>query len=217
MAPGARTTAIVYPAVSPSGATLILGHGAGAGQYSAWMVDMASALADRGLDVVTFNFLYTERGRKPPDRTPVLEATWRAVIDAVSRDARLGAQALVIGGKSMGGRMATHIAAAGDPRVRGVVLFGYPLHPPGQPGKMRDAHLPAVTVPVLFVQGSKDTFGGPDELEPVIRRMTASVTLRAVEGGDHSLVVTRKAAVQAQVMDGVRDAVAAWVGTVTRA
>src|SRR5215211_959216 len=128
---GAVTTALVYAGASGGpAATLILGHGAGAGQRSGFMVDFAQALSSRGVDVVTFNFLYTEQGRKIPDRAPSLEACYRSVIDAVYLQVDSARRALFIGGKSMGGRIATQVAAA-DSRLRlaGLVLLGYPLHP----------------------------------------------------------------------------------------
>jgi predicted alpha/beta-hydrolase family hydrolase len=115
----------------------------------------------------------------------------------------------------MGGRMATHLAAAGfaahegaGPRLSGVVALGYPLHPPGRPEQLRDAHLPAIASPVLIVQGSRDTFGTPGELAPVVARMTAPVTLHVVEGGDHSLSVSRTP--KDAVLDTVADVIAAW-------
>jgi predicted alpha/beta-hydrolase family hydrolase len=148
------------------------------------MVKVATALAGRGVDVVTFNFLYAEGKRRAPDRNDVLEATWRAAIDAVL--AR-GASRLLIGGKSMGGRIATQVAAHGGLPLRGLVLLGYPLHPPGKPAQLRAAHLPSVTAPMLFVQGSRDSFGTPEELRPIVDGLGNGSRLVVVEGGDHSL------------------------------
>jgi predicted alpha/beta-hydrolase family hydrolase len=182
-AAGATTTAISYPAEGAR-ATLVLGHGAGAPQTHPWMVKMATALAGRGVDVVTFNFLYAEAKRRAPDRNDVLESTWRAAIDAVR--AR-GASRMLIGGKSMGGRIATQVAAQGGLPLGGLVLLGYPLHPPGKPAQLRSAHLPRVTVPMLFVQGSRDSFGTPEELRPIVDGLGHGSRLFVVEGGDHSL------------------------------
>src|SRR5947207_8086351 len=119
------------------------------------MVDTAHALSALGLDVVTFNFPYIEQHRRIPDRGPVLEACYRAVIERVRAEIRCAARFLFIGGKSMGGRIATQVAAA-DPAlpVAGLVLLGYPLHPPGKPAERRDRHLPSIQRPILFVQGS---------------------------------------------------------------
>ncbi len=111
----------------------MLAHGAGAPQTHPWMVAMARALSDRAFAVVTFNFLYTEARRRVPDRNDLLEATWRAAIDAVRARGHVGAGRLFVGGKSMGGRIASQVAARADARagIAGVVLLGYPLHPPG--------------------------------------------------------------------------------------
>ena len=140
---GARTTALVYPAEQPRiGAALILGHGAGAGQHSPFMTDFAGALSALGADIITFNFLYTEQKRKLPDRAPALETCYRSVIEAVRDRVDSARHALFIGGKSMGGRIATQVAAAdAELPLAGLVLLGYPLHPPGRPEKLRDAHL----------------------------------------------------------------------------
>jgi predicted alpha/beta-hydrolase family hydrolase len=148
------------------------------------MVKMATVLSTRGVDVVTFNFLYAEAKRRAPDRNDLLEATWRAVIDTVR--AR-GASRLLIGGKSMGGRIATQVAAQGGLALAGLVLLGYPLHPPGKPEQLRAAHLPRVKEPMLFVQGSRDPFGTPEELRPVVEGLVRGSRLVVIEGGDHSL------------------------------
>ena len=125
---GAATTALVYAAAEPRvDAALILGHGAGAGQRSTFMVDFARALSAMGADVVTFNFLYTEHNRKIPDRAPALEACYRAVIDAVRAEVATARRSLFIGGKSMGGRISTQVAAA-DPHLERPRLVE-PLHP----------------------------------------------------------------------------------------
>jgi predicted alpha/beta-hydrolase family hydrolase len=186
----ARTTAKVYRAEgSGARATLVLAHGAGAPQTHKWMVSVAKALAGRGLDVVTFNFLYAEAGKRVPDRPPVLEATWRAVIATVRGVDGLATSRLYLGGKSMGGRIATQVAAGDEPigPIAGLVLLGYPLHPPGKPAQLRSAHLPRVKAPMLFVQGARDAFGTPEELGPIVRALPSGSTMFVVEGGDHSL------------------------------
>ena len=194
-------------------ATLILGHGAGAGQRSAFMVDFAHALAARGVDVVTFNFLYTEQGRRIPDRAPALEACYRAVIETVHAEVPSARRALFIGGKSMGGRIATQVAA-GDPQLRlaGLVLLGYPLHPPGKPAERRDKHLPAIARPMLFVQGTRDAFGTPEELAPILSRLQPTPSLHVVAQGDHSFKVSKKdAAAQANIYVDVQQAIVNFV------
>ena len=218
--PGATTTALLYAANdTPNKAALILAHGAGAGQQSAFMLDTALALSALGLDVVTFNFLYTEQGRRLPERRPLLEACYLAVIDAIRQNVDSARTHLFIGGKSMGGRIATHVAAA-DPAadLRGLVLLGYPLHPPGRPQERRDAHLPTVGRPMLFVQGSRDGFGRPIELAPVLQTLSPAATLHVVDGGDHSFKLSRKdPARQAAVYDEVRRTSVEWIRTLTRA
>jgi predicted alpha/beta-hydrolase family hydrolase len=213
--PGATTTALVYGAEGhPVGAALILGHGAGAGQQSPWMVTFSRSLSALGLDIITFNFLYTEQRRRLPDRRPLLESCYRAVIEVSRQEVESARRWLAIGGKSMGGRIATQVAAA-DPEleIRGLVLLGYPLHPPGRPAERRDAHLPAVGRPMLFVQGSRDAFGTPGELAPVLASLTPPASLHVVEGGDHSFKVsTRDPTRQAAVYDDVQQAIIEWVG-----
>jgi len=216
--PGATTTALVYPADRDRlGSVLILAHGAGAGQRSPWMVQFSRALSTRGIDIVTFNFLYTEHGRRVPDRRPLLDACYRAVIDAARREVENAARRLFIGGKSMGGRIATHLAADDrDLPLAGLVLLGYPLHPPGRPAERRDAHLPAVGRPMLFVQGSRDTFGTPRELEPVLNTITPRPALHVVEGGDHSLKATRDQIRQTALLDEAYRAIVEWIRAATQ-
>jgi uncharacterized protein len=202
-----RTTALVYGAERPR-VTLVLAHGAGAPQTHPWMVAVARALATREICVVTFNFLYTEQKRRAPDKNDLLEATWRAVIDAVRSRGDLADRPLFIGGKSMGGRISTQVAARSEVGVSGLVLLGYPLHPPGKPGQLRVSHLPRVRAPMLFVQGSRDPFGTPEELGPVIAGLAPGTRLVVVEGGDHSFAVRKSTGetfekVIARVVDAV--------------
>jgi uncharacterized protein len=214
LAAEATTTARIYPASGDlAHATLILAHGAGAGHHSTFMVDYARALSALGLDIVTFNFPYTEQKRRAPDRAPVLEACYRAVIEDTRSALKSGRTALFIGGKSMGGRMATHVAAADAALpIAGLVLLGYPLHPPGQPEKRRDAHLPDIRRPMLFVQGSRDTFGTPSELAPILERLTPAPTLHVVANGDHSFSLSKKdSEAQAALHDEVRHTIVEWI------
>jgi len=211
---GAATTALVYRASGgEAAAALVLAHGAGAGQRAAFMVEFARALSARGLDLVTFNFPYTEQGRRIPDRAPVLESCYRAVIEAVRAELESARHALYIGGKSMGGRIATQVAAADSALpVAGLVLLGYPLHPPGKPTERRDKHLPSVGRRMLFVQGSRDAFGTPDELAPVISTLQPGATLHVVQQGDHSFKLSRKdPAAQSAVHAEVQRTIEAWI------
>ncbi len=185
---------IHYPAAEAPGVRrtlLVLAHGAGAGERHPFMLAVARGLVDRGIDVVTFDFPYMQQKRKAPDKAPVLEAAFRdAIADARARVTP--EHAVFIGGKSMGGRIATHLAAERHPDVRGVVALGYPLHPPGKAEQLRVAHLPSIAVPVLIVQGERDAFGTPEELRPVLATLPAKVTLHVIAGGDHSLAVQRR-------------------------
>lgn len=214
LATGESVTAIEYPAAasSPAGVTLILAHGAGAGQSSGFMVDFAEGLAERGVSVVTFNFPYMERGRRLPDRNVVLEACWRAVIESRRGTIISRSEKLALGGKSMGGRIASQVAAAGASELAGLVFLGYPLHPPGRPDRLRAAHLADVKAPMLFVQGSRDPFGAPEELRSIIARLSAPADLHIVEGGDHSFKVRKSAGVaQQHVYRTVQDRIATWL------
>ncbi len=207
-------SALVYGANDPQlGLTLVLAHGAGAGQQSAFMVSFANSLAARGVDVVTFNFPYIEQHRRIPDRAPVLEACFQSVIARVRREVASARDALFIGGKSMGGRIATQTAAAdASLPITGIVLLGYPLHPPGKLDQLRDKHLPAVRRPMLFVQGTRDAFGTPAELTPILTHLTPRPMLHAIEGGDHSFKVSRKdPAAQEAVYANVHDVLIAWM------
>jgi len=210
---GAATTALVYPAENNGAvaAALILAHGAGAGQHSAFMVEFARALSALGLDLVTFNFLYTEQNRRIPDRPALLEACYVAVIDRVRAELDSARRALYIGGKSMGGRIATQVAAA-DPAVpvAGLVLLGYPLHPPGKPEQRRDKHLPSVGAPMLFLSGTRDPFGSADEFRELVSGLPAA-TLEIVDGGDHSLAVPKKVDPKGGALDRAVDLAARWM------
>jgi hypothetical protein len=142
------TTARIYRAPSPRDRTLVLAHGAGAGQSHPFLCAFAEALAARGIDVVTFDFLYVAAGRRAPDRNDKLEACWRAALDVAK--AEWSGRVPFIGGKSMGGRIASQLAAAGDGGA-GLVCLGYPLHPPKQPEKLRVAHLSKLKLPTLIL------------------------------------------------------------------
>ncbi len=210
------TTAKLYQAEGDrAGLTLVLAHGAGAPQTHPFMVRFATGLATRGIDVATFNFLYTERKRKLPDRMPALEVCYRSVVAAVSAHRPWAGNRLVIGGKSMGGRAASHLAASPgelEGRLDGLVLLGYPLHPPGKPDTLRVAHLAGIRVPVLVVQGERDPFGSPLELAPHFGTIPGSVTVHAVPQGDHSLAPPKRTGPPIdEVYDGVLDAIAAWL------
>ena len=163
---------------------IILAHGAGQGMDSPFMTYFHEELARRGFLTVRFNFDYMDQKRKVPDPQPKLQARYRAVIAEVLEQHK--PKRLVIGGKSMGGRVASYIA--GDtPGVDGLVFLGYPLHPPGKPDRLRDQHLYDLKLPMLFISGAKDQFAERDLLENVVRRIGGRATLIWIEGADHSL------------------------------
>ncbi len=212
-----RVSALVYPsgAATPLGATLVLAHGAGADQHSEFIVTFARGLAARGFDVLTFNFPYMEEKRRLPDPADRLEACYRAVMSAARAHPRLGANALIAGGKSLGGRIASLVAARTDDPATlglvGVVVLGYPLHPPGKPDQLRTAHLPRVRVPMLFLQGTRDSFGTPPEVRKALTRIGVNATIYAVLGGDHSFAIAGGGPLtQETVYAAVQDEIARW-------
>jgi uncharacterized protein len=213
-------SALVFPAdkKNRAGITVVLGHGAGANQTSGFMRMFAKGLASRGLDVMTFNFIYMEQGRSVPDQKPKLEACFRAVIEAALKHKKFKQNRLVIGGKSMGGRigsqvMAEEMAFADD--VAGLVFLGYPLHPPGQSAKLRVEHLDRIHKPMLFVQGTRDALGTPEEIQPYIKGLRPAAKIYAIEGGDHSFKVPKKLGLpQEQVFESAMDEIDRWVRTI---
>ena len=212
--PHQNVTMMSHPAATKhrAGVTLILGHGAGAGQTSDFIVSFAGGLAARGIDMVTFNFLYREQGRRIPDPNDKLEACWRGVIEAVREQMKSCRDALAIGGKSMGGRIASQVAAGGVSDLAGLVFLGYPLHPPGRPDRLRAKHLSDVKAPMLFVQGSRDAFGTPDELRPIVARLDPPADVYVVEGGDHSFKIRKGIGVgQDDIYCAIQDHIAAWL------
>jgi uncharacterized protein len=215
-------TALLYPAAKKirAGLTVLLGHGAGANQLSGFMRLFARGLAERGLDVMTFNFIYMEQGRSVPDQKPKLESCFRAVIGAVAKHRKLKTNRLVVGGKSMGGRIASQVVAAREDEplamdVSGLVFLGYPLHPPGNPAKLRVEHLEHIKKPMLFVQGTRDALGTPDEIQPFVKNLRPPAKIYAIEGGDHSFKTPKKLGVeQPQVYENAMDEIARWAETI---
>lgn len=243
---GEPLTAAVYLAQPATAldAVFVFAHGAGAGHFHPFMTNYASALCRRGVSVVTFNFPYMEQRRKTPDRAPVLEEAFRRAIAGAFahlqgpanhlRQGSGGQEAghhiasgpnIFIGGKSMGGRIATHLGAALDrwpdaPPPSGIIAFGYPLAPPRSPKTGdRVTHLKTLTVPTLIVQGTRDPFGGPDEVCEAIAdaRPAPPITVLPVESGDHSFAVLKSSGRdQAAVHTTIQDEVVAWIRTQLR-
>ncbi len=190
-----------------SGPLIVLGHGAGAGHTHPWMIRVADALADRGVRVVTFDFPYIEAHRRVPDPGPTLEKTFESVWASVRDSGPMFA-----GGKSMGGRISSQCAARGgfDPAPSGLVFFGYPLHPPGKAAQRRDKHLPSIAVPMLFLHGTRDPFGSPDEMRDPVATLP-SATLEIIDGGDHSLMAPRQKPGASASLDRALDVAARWI------
>lgn len=145
------------------------------------MLATAAALEARGIEVVRFNFPYRSRGSRRPDPMPELKTAFAAVVDPLR-----SAKKLIIGGRSMGGRVATMLAADGF-ACDGLLLFAYPLHPAGQPEKLRDAHLPRIKAPVLCFNGTRDKLCRRDLMEAALAKVTTDWQMRWLEGADHSL------------------------------
>lgn len=188
---------------------LILAHGAGSDMRNPFLSFVQEALVRRGIATVKFNFPYTEAGRKAPDLPYRLARTWRSVIQRVRVDAQPGA--LFLGGKSMGGRIASMLTAQGEPAA-GLVLLGYPLQPAGRPDALRSEHLGRITCPVLFVQGSRDRLCDLGLLRGVLATLSAPTTLHVIEEGDHSFKVPKRTGkTERQVWDDIVAAVGSWL------
>jgi uncharacterized protein len=187
---------------------VVLGHGAGSNRENPFLVSLAEALAASGRRAFLYNFPYREAGRSLPDRNPVLETAARAVADQARA---LGASRVVLGGRSMGGRIASQIVAGGAP-AEGLIFLGYPLHPPNKPDTLRDRHLPQIEAPMLFVQGTRDAFARPDLLAALLERLGPRAWIHRVEDGDHSFAVRKKTGRSARdVTEEVHGAVLGWL------
>jgi len=194
---------------------VLLAHGAGADMRSPFMTTVHMGLAREGYISLKFNFPYAEARRRRPDPRPVLERCWRSVLDAIRRDRTLAPSWVAIGGKSMGGRMASYVAAAGAP-VKALVLLGYPLHPAGKPDELRADHLPAIQAPMLFVQGTRDALCDLDRLRGVLAAIPHA-TLVTIDGGDHSFRLPRRTGkTDGEVWTEIVEIVARWLRSVAR-
>jgi len=198
----------------PPGASrlLVFAHGAGAGMRHAFMESAASVLADNGIATLRYQFPYMQKQSGRPDPPAVLHATVRAAVRAAA--AQAPDLPLLAGGKSMGGRM-TSQAAAEEPLegVRGIVFFGFPLHPAGSPASARGAHLSRVTVPMLFLQGTRDKLAELDLLRPILAEIPRA-TLKVFEGADHSFHLLKSAGRSDQeLLEEIARTVADWAGS----
>jgi predicted alpha/beta-hydrolase family hydrolase len=210
---GTVSAVIAYPEGFAAGRVpgVILAHGAGTDMTNPLLVAVHKGLARHGSLSVRFNFPYTERGRRAPDSAPVLEACYRSVIAAVRADKGLRPSPLVIGGKSLGGRIASQLAAQGV-AIDGVLLLGYPLHPPGKPEKLRIEHLPRIPVPLLFFAGTRDPLCTLELLRQTVKRLVVPVTLYVIDEGDHSFKVPKRTGrTEEEVYEEIITASSAWL------
>ncbi len=183
--PGSGQVTALWDAVRDGDSLVIYAPGAGSSLRDPFGAYLALRLAESGHALLRFQFPYMEAGRPMPDRNPILEGTWTAVIEAAGRMSGR----LVVGGRSLGGRIASQVVAQGV-EVAGLTLFAYPLHPPGKPERMRDQHLRSILVPALFCSGTRDAFATPDELQAVTAKM-GNASLHLLEGADHGFNVAK--------------------------
>lgn len=198
-APGADSTAAVF----------VCAHGAGGHKADRGMLGLVPIFYACGLSMVRFNFLYRERGSHRPDPMPLLQACFSAVVAHVRRELDPGR--LILGGRSMGGRAASMLAGGGFP-CDGLLLLAYPLHPAGQPEKLRDAHLPALQVPVLCLNGTRDSLCRKDLMEKTLKTVETDWTMHWLEGADHGFHVLKSSGrTDADVLREVGETTHSWL------
>jgi predicted alpha/beta-hydrolase family hydrolase len=206
---GEETSAVFEPAETAEGAVIVCAHGAGGNMDDRGILQLAKVLRSRGIAVVRFNFLYKEKGSGRPDPMPRLTDCITAVVARTREEIK--PRILIIGGRSMGGRAASMLAADGFD-CDGLLLLAYPLHPPGKPEKLRDAHLPAIKVPVICFSGTRDPFCTPSLMEEALKRVKTGWDMHWLEGADHSFHVLKSSGkTDLQVMDEVGKAAQQWV------
>ncbi|TMK20839.1 MAG: dienelactone hydrolase [Actinobacteria bacterium] len=184
--PKGDVSAVWHPADGPA---LVVGHGAGAGMDHPFIVGFCEAVADEGIAALRFNFPYMEAGRRTPDAAKNAIGAFRSAFETAGD--RSGGRPVLGGGKSYGGRIASMAAAEGMPAAA-LIFLGYPLHAPGKTGQIRDTHLYDLTMPMLFLPGTKDPFAEPKELAKVIGRLGDRATLVDIDGAGHSFERSRK-------------------------
>ena len=195
-------------------ACYVFAHGAGAGMTHSFMETAAGGLSERGVATLRYQFPYMEKGSKRPDSPAVAHAAVRAAVAEAGR--RCPGLRLIAGGKSFGGRMTSQAQAIAPlPGVRGLAFFGFPLHPTGKPSSDRARHLSDIDVPMLILQGTRDSLAELSLLEPVVASLEPLATLHRVEGADHSFhVLARSGRNDREVMDEILDAFAGWSGAI---
>jgi predicted alpha/beta-hydrolase family hydrolase len=209
---GGDVSAIYEPAAQEQVGVFVCAHGAGGNKQDRGLSRAAGAVRAAGLGVVRFNFLYSEKKSGRPDPMPRLMSCISAVVAHARQELRPAR--LIIGGRSMGGRAASMLAAEGF-AADGLLLLAYPLHPPGQPDKLRDAHLPSITMPVLCMNGTRDAFCSPDLMKMALKKVQTSWTMQWIDGADHSFRVPRSTGrIDADVFAEVTAATEEWLRAV---
>jgi predicted alpha/beta-hydrolase family hydrolase len=205
-----ETSAAFEPALAPAnGALFVFAHGAGGHMADRGVLGISERLRRRGFHVVLFNFLYREKGSGRPDAMPRLKQCVAAVAAHARR--RIGPQKLILGGRSMGGRAASMLAAEDFP-CDGLLLLAYPLHPAGKPEELRDAHLAQIKVPVLCLNGTRDALCRRDLMERVVERLTGRWTMHWLKGADHSFHVLKSSGrTDGEVLSEIAEACGTWV------
>jgi uncharacterized protein len=192
----------------------VFAHGAGAGMTHPFMETVASGLCERGIATLRYQFPYMEKGSRRPDPPAIAQGAVRAAVAEAGR--RCPGLPLIAGGKSFGGRMTSQAQAAAPlDGVRGLAFFGFPLHPAGKPSSDRAKHLADVHVPMLFLQGTRDSLADAGLIEPVVERLGPSATLHLVDGAEHSFhVLARSGRNDRDVMNEILDAFVGWLGKI---
>ena len=208
-----HTSAVFEPALGSGGGTVfVCAHGAGGHMNDRGMLALAEQLRGRGMHVVRFNFLYREKGSSRPDAVPLLKQSIRAV--SARTRSEIQPERVIIGGRSMGGRAASMLAAE-DFDCDALLLLAYPLHPAGKPEQLRDAHLAQIAVPTLCLNGTRDALCRRDLMDDVVSRLSAAFTMHWLEGADHSFHVLKSSGrTDTEVLDEVGEVSGEWLGGV---
>jgi predicted alpha/beta-hydrolase family hydrolase len=207
---GEETSAVFEPSeTAQQDVTFVCAHGAGGNMTDRGILQTAKTLRTRGLGVVRFNFLYSEKKSGRPDPMPRLKECITAIAARVREE--IEPEKLIVGGRSMGGRAASMLAADGF-ACDGLLLLAYPLHPPGRPDQLRDAHLPAIKVPVICFNGTRDPFCTPELMKEVLKKVNTDWKMHWIEGADHSFHVLKSSGrTDAEVLAEIGNATEVWV------
>ena len=198
---------------SETGNTVILAHGAGTDIDHEFMTDFQKRITKEGNMTILFNFPYKESQRSFPDSLPLLKKTLRSVIKAF-QNSQLSSERLFIGGKSMGGKIASYVADSRE-YLKGLIFLGYPLHPPGYPHRLRSSHWQDIVHPALFIQGTRDKFCQLDLLKQELSKWGGKTTLHIVEGGDHSFKTLKKIArTQQDIRHEISKVISTWLNKI---